>query len=191
MPWEGLEITVPAFQWAKTVHTLDSAATVIGSCLILLITVREEYKLWRSSLPNFLQLPIASSLWGRTQNKETLKSLLPRRVPASLPPLSRAGCPKQVVFPSDWACCVLQLITPHDALCGSSRGLRCAQNSERRTVHAIQTLNINIRIRSNVCYDPVRTLHWLNIAVLFVSWIPRQFLGYYIKQFADHRGPAV
>jgi hypothetical protein len=30
MPWEGFETTIPAFERAKTVHALDSAATVIG-----------------------------------------------------------------------------------------------------------------------------------------------------------------
>jgi hypothetical protein len=29
--WVGLEPTIPAFEWAKTVHALDRAATVIGS----------------------------------------------------------------------------------------------------------------------------------------------------------------
>jgi hypothetical protein len=31
MPWVGFEPMMPAFEWAKTVHALDRAATVIGS----------------------------------------------------------------------------------------------------------------------------------------------------------------
>jgi hypothetical protein len=31
MPWVGFEPTIPAFERAKTVHALDSAATVIGT----------------------------------------------------------------------------------------------------------------------------------------------------------------
>jgi hypothetical protein len=31
MPWVGFELTIPAFERAKTVHALDRAATVIGS----------------------------------------------------------------------------------------------------------------------------------------------------------------
>jgi hypothetical protein len=30
MPWVGFELTIPVFERAKTVHALDSAATVIG-----------------------------------------------------------------------------------------------------------------------------------------------------------------
>jgi hypothetical protein len=30
MPRVGFETTIPAFEWAKTVHALDRAATVIG-----------------------------------------------------------------------------------------------------------------------------------------------------------------
>jgi hypothetical protein len=30
MPWLGFEPTIPAFEWAKTVHVLDRAASVIG-----------------------------------------------------------------------------------------------------------------------------------------------------------------
>jgi hypothetical protein len=84
-------------------------------------------------------------------------------VPASLASLPGAGFPKHVVVSERLSLlCILQLITPHDVLCGSSRGLRSAQNSERRTARATQTININIRIRSNICYDVVRTPHWFN-----------------------------
>jgi hypothetical protein len=34
MPWVGFEITIPAFEPARTVHALDSAASVIGSFLL-------------------------------------------------------------------------------------------------------------------------------------------------------------
>jgi hypothetical protein len=30
MPWVGFEPTIPVFEWAKTFHALDCAATVIG-----------------------------------------------------------------------------------------------------------------------------------------------------------------
>jgi hypothetical protein len=30
MPWVGFELTIPAFERAKTVHALDRAAIVIG-----------------------------------------------------------------------------------------------------------------------------------------------------------------
>jgi hypothetical protein len=35
MPRVGLEPTIPVFERAKTVHALDSAATVIGDFFIL------------------------------------------------------------------------------------------------------------------------------------------------------------
>jgi hypothetical protein len=31
MPQMGLEAMIPVFEWVKTVHALDSAATVIGA----------------------------------------------------------------------------------------------------------------------------------------------------------------
>jgi hypothetical protein len=37
MPRVGFEPTIPAFEWAKTVHDLDRAATVIG-----IINIRTE-----------------------------------------------------------------------------------------------------------------------------------------------------
>jgi hypothetical protein len=33
MPRVGFEPTIPVFEWAKTVHALDGAATVTGTCL--------------------------------------------------------------------------------------------------------------------------------------------------------------
>jgi hypothetical protein len=30
MPWVGFESTIPASEWAKTVHALDRSATVTG-----------------------------------------------------------------------------------------------------------------------------------------------------------------
>jgi hypothetical protein len=35
MPREGFEPTIPAFEWAKTVHALDRATTVFGKSAIL------------------------------------------------------------------------------------------------------------------------------------------------------------
>jgi hypothetical protein len=31
LPWVGLKPTIPAFEWAKTVHALGRTATVIGT----------------------------------------------------------------------------------------------------------------------------------------------------------------
>jgi hypothetical protein len=38
MPRVEFEPTIPAFEWAKTVHALDSAATVIGTEVVTLLT---------------------------------------------------------------------------------------------------------------------------------------------------------
>jgi hypothetical protein len=35
MPHVGFEPTIPVFEWAKTVHALDRAATVIGKRVYL------------------------------------------------------------------------------------------------------------------------------------------------------------
>jgi hypothetical protein len=32
MPWVGFEPTIPAYERAKTVHTLDRSPTVTGKC---------------------------------------------------------------------------------------------------------------------------------------------------------------
>jgi hypothetical protein len=44
MLWVGFEPTTPAFEWAKTVHALDGAATVIGS----LTNYREHNSVWET-----------------------------------------------------------------------------------------------------------------------------------------------
>jgi hypothetical protein len=31
MPWVGFELTIPVFKLEKTVHALDSVATVVGN----------------------------------------------------------------------------------------------------------------------------------------------------------------
>jgi hypothetical protein len=36
----GFEPTIPAFEWAKTVHALDRAATVIGTDVIMVVKYR-------------------------------------------------------------------------------------------------------------------------------------------------------
>jgi hypothetical protein len=41
MPWVGFKPTIPVFKWAKTFHSLDSAATVIGSRMI------NEWQIWK------------------------------------------------------------------------------------------------------------------------------------------------
>jgi hypothetical protein len=41
MPRVGFEPTIPAFQRTKTVHALDSAATVIGNVSFLLVSNTE------------------------------------------------------------------------------------------------------------------------------------------------------
>jgi hypothetical protein len=42
MPWEGFEPTVPVFERGKTVHALDSTATVIGLQFLLLLTILKK-----------------------------------------------------------------------------------------------------------------------------------------------------
>jgi hypothetical protein len=37
MPEVGFEPTIPAFEWAMTVHTLDRAATLIGTEIYIYI----------------------------------------------------------------------------------------------------------------------------------------------------------
>jgi hypothetical protein len=39
MPQVGFESTIPVFERAKTFHALDLAATVIGSYMIITITI--------------------------------------------------------------------------------------------------------------------------------------------------------
>jgi hypothetical protein len=46
MPQVGFELTIPVFERAKTVHTLNRAATVIGES-----TVHEKGKCVNSFLP--------------------------------------------------------------------------------------------------------------------------------------------
>jgi hypothetical protein len=41
MPWVGFELTIPAFEGAKTVHALGGGATVIGPCLHTALKYRE------------------------------------------------------------------------------------------------------------------------------------------------------
>jgi hypothetical protein len=44
MSWVGFEPTIPAFEWAKTVQTIDRATTVIGKVSIH-ITINCERKI--------------------------------------------------------------------------------------------------------------------------------------------------
>jgi hypothetical protein len=47
MPWVGFEPTIPAFEQAKTVHTSDSAATVVGTTAFGWVDIfRTEGRLW-------------------------------------------------------------------------------------------------------------------------------------------------
>jgi hypothetical protein len=39
MPWVGFEPTIPASEWAKTVHALDRSATVTGVKPIIIIII--------------------------------------------------------------------------------------------------------------------------------------------------------
>jgi hypothetical protein len=39
MPRVGLTPKIPAFEWAKTVHALDPAATVIGNNVLLILSI--------------------------------------------------------------------------------------------------------------------------------------------------------
>jgi hypothetical protein len=49
MPRVGLEPTIPALEWAKTVYALHRAATVIG----IKITKNLEDQLWKISYLSF------------------------------------------------------------------------------------------------------------------------------------------
>jgi hypothetical protein len=42
MPWVGFESTIPVFDWAKTFHTLDRVATVIGMLYVGLTDVQSK-----------------------------------------------------------------------------------------------------------------------------------------------------
>jgi hypothetical protein len=44
MPRVGFEPRIPAFEWAKTVHAFDRAATVIGP-IVLILNTKEGYGL--------------------------------------------------------------------------------------------------------------------------------------------------
>jgi hypothetical protein len=52
MPPFGFEPTIPVFKWAKTVHALDRAATVIGTLLSSWINYRKQFNciclLWKT-----------------------------------------------------------------------------------------------------------------------------------------------
>lgn len=43
MYWVGIEPTILAFEWAKTVHELDLVATVISVCIFMLINIAEDW----------------------------------------------------------------------------------------------------------------------------------------------------
>jgi hypothetical protein len=45
MPWVGFEPMIPAFEWAKTVHALDRAATVIDQKTALTSKKTQIYQL--------------------------------------------------------------------------------------------------------------------------------------------------
>jgi hypothetical protein len=44
MPWVGFEPTIPASEWAKTVHVLDRSAIVTGTSILL--CVKHNSFLW-------------------------------------------------------------------------------------------------------------------------------------------------